>query len=98
MAYQGGAKTVSASAGVAICTVPVGAELLIQNNGTAAVTLGGSNTGTALAAGSGCILPANMTSPVLIPSGVVRGQADADDFIYGRTASGSSSVGFLVAG
>jgi hypothetical protein len=95
MAYQGGAKTVSAAAGVAICIVPLGAEVLVQNLGTAPVTLGG---GTAVAAGQGCVLPAAMTSPVLLPSGVLRGQQDADDALYGRTAGGSSTVGYLVAG
>lgn len=95
MAYQGGAKTVGASAGVAICNVPLDGNVLLQNNGTAAVTLGG---GTAIAAGSGVVLPANMTTPVLVPTGVVHGQLDADDQLYGRTASGSASVGFLVAG
>lgn len=85
---------VSASAGI-ICTVPFDGNALVQNNGTAPVTLGGASGVTA---GQGIILPANMTSPVLIPTGVIHGQLDADDRLYGRTAGGSSSVGYLVAG
>jgi hypothetical protein len=94
MAYQGGATAVSATAGV-ICSVPFDGNVLVQNNGTAAVTLGGA---AGITAGTGVILPANMTSPVLVPTGVVHGQLDADDRLYGRTANGTSSVGYLVAG
>lgn len=95
MAYQGGAKTVGSATGVAICVVPVGGEALVQNNGTTPVTLGGA---AGITAGVGIVLPANMATPVLLPSGVVRGTTDADDQLYGRTAAGSASVGFLVAG
>ena len=94
MAYQGGATVVSASAGV-ICTVPFDGNVLVQNNGTAPVTLGGA---AGITAGQGVVLPGNMTTPVLVPTGVVHGQLDADDRLYGRTAGGSASVGFLVAG
>lgn len=95
MAYQGGAKTVSSATGVAICNVPAQAQVLIQNLGTAQVTLGGNVN---ITAGVGIVLPAGMTTPIPVPTGVVPGQLDSDDQLYGRTASGSSSVGFLVSG
>lgn len=93
MAYQSGAAVVGTAAGI-ICAVPLDGEVLLQNQGTVAVTLGGPG----VVAGQGPSLPANMTTPLVVPTGIVHGQADNDDRLYGRTASGSASVGFMVAG
>lgn len=93
MAYQSGAQTIGAAAGI-ICAVPLDGEVLLQNFGTVSVTLGGPG----VVAGAGPALPPNMTTPIVVPTGIVHGQADNDDRLYGRTAAGSASVGFMVAG
>ena len=98
MAYAGGAGSVSIGTAATLICVPSGQGVLVQNNGTAAVTLGGAgvSAGTAVATG-GVTLPAGQTSPVMVPTGLRPGTVAANDGLYGRTSSGTSSVAFLSA-
>lgn len=93
MAYTSGQVVIGSTAGV-ICNVPLDGEVMLQNVGTAAVTLGGPG----VVAGHGPQLVAAMTAPIPVPTGVVHGQADNDDRLYGITVSGNSAVDFMVAG
>jgi hypothetical protein len=85
--YYQGTVTVGSTATL-IASPGDGTGLIaVQNTGSVAVTLGGSNVTTA-GATAGITLPGTMTSPVLLPS--ARGLHD----LYGICAS-STTVAFL---
>lgn len=72
----------------AICTAP--GSVLLQNLGSAAVTLGGPSVTTT----TGVTLPATMTSPVLVPM-LGGSNPAAGGTVYGVVATGTASVAFL---
>lgn len=91
MAYASGVVSVGTTATL-ICTPgPGGAS--VQNLSANAVTLGGPG----VAVGSGVTLPASMTSPVLVATGMELGTVGEDNGLYGRVAAGTNSVAFLTA-
>ncbi len=93
MAYAQGVVSVGTTA-TKICTPgPAGAH--VQNLGASVVFLGSANVTADTAATGGVQLPATMTSPVLIGTGLRPGTSDADDGLYGRVASGTVNVAFL---
>jgi hypothetical protein len=94
MAYRGGAVTVASANPTLICTPQTAeSEVMVQNLGAVVVTLGGPG----VTAGQGVALPAAMTTPIMVPSGIVAGEADLDDGLYGRAASSTSNVVYLVS-
>jgi hypothetical protein len=94
MAYRNGLVSVLSASPTLICTPQTSeSEILVMNLGAVVVTLGGPG----VVAGQGVALPAAMTTPILVPSGIVAGESDADDGLYGRAASSTSNVVFLVS-
>jgi hypothetical protein len=69
--------------------------VLMQNLGTAAVTIGGPG----VVVGHGVTLPASMTQPIMVPDlgGALTTAAAEGDPIYGIAGSGSNNVVFLTA-
>jgi hypothetical protein len=91
MAYGSGLVTVGTAATL-ICT-PGPSGVMVQNLGAGTPTLGGPS----VAVGTGVTLAPSQTVPVLIPSGVMGGTVGDDRGLYGRVASGTTTVAFLGA-
>lgn len=71
--------------------------ILVQNLSAVAVFLGGPNVTADAAATGGLTLPASVTTPVLVPTGLRPTTVDADDGLYARVATGTASVSVLGA-
>jgi hypothetical protein len=65
----------------------------VQNLGAGTPTLGGPG----VAVGTGVALPPSMASPILISTGAAAGTVGGDLGLYGRVASGTTTVAFLGA-
>lgn len=98
MAYTQGVVSVGTAATL-ICT-PGEEGVMVQNTGTAAVTLGGATVTAGTAAATGGITLGTAAAPgtiVFIPTGRTGGTVGDDTALYGRVASGTSNVAFLCA-
>ncbi len=93
MAYTSGVVSVLSASATPICR-PGPGGCFVQNLGANAVTLGGPGVTTA----TGIVLPAAMTLPLFIGSGILPLSQDADDQLYGRAVTSPSNVAFLAAG
>jgi hypothetical protein len=93
MAYTNGLVSVLSASATIICS-PGPGGCLVQNLGANAVTLGGPG----VTLGAGVSLPAAMTQPVLIATGIRPLSQDADDRLYGIAVTSPSNVVFLAAG
>jgi hypothetical protein len=93
MAYTAGVVSVLSASATPICR-PGPGGCFVQNLGANAVTLGGPG----VTAAGGIVLPAAMSLPLFIASGILPLSQDADDQLYGRAATATSNVAFLAAG
>jgi len=95
MAYSNGVVSVGTAATL-ICT-PGRDGALVQNLGTAVVYLGGPGvTADATATGGIAIGTAAQPGPVtMVRSGAVAGTVGGNEGLYGRVASGTTTVAFL---
>jgi hypothetical protein len=93
MAFTNGVVSVLSASATPICN-PGPGGCTVQNLGANAVTLGGPG----VTLGTGVTLPAAMTQPVFIASGIKPLSQDADDRLYGIAVTSPSNVAFLAAG
>lgn len=94
MAFQSGVVSVGTSATL-ICS-PGTRGVMLQNLGAATLYVGGPGVTADTTATGGVTLPATMTSPVKIADPRPLSAFGPDDGLYGRVATGTVNVAFLI--